>query len=114
MDALAEGRVRIDHLRALHLETLDALALPASCGYEVRALLRELESLLDGVSMVRELTPRTKDLLVSYGERMSSRILAAQLVEATAAGRHRQRRRQPRRGVEAGVRQPAADHRLAG
>lgn len=80
--ALAEGRVRIDHLRALHLETLDALALPASCGYEVRALLRELESLLDGVSMVRELTPRTKDLLVSYGERMSSRILAAQLVEA--------------------------------
>ena len=36
-------------LRALHLETLDALALPASCGYEVRALLRELESLLDGL-----------------------------------------------------------------
>ena len=80
--AFEEGRVRVDELRALHLETLDELALPASCGYEVRQLLRELEQLLDGVSMVKELSPRTKDLVVSYGERMSCRILAAQLVEA--------------------------------
>ena len=80
--ALESGRVRVDDLRALHLETLDALGLPASTGYEVRQLLRELETVLDGVSMVRELTARTKDLMVSFGERMSCRILAAHLGEA--------------------------------
>mmetsp|Transcript_7661 Transcript_7661/g.24110 ORF Transcript_7661/g.24110 Transcript_7661/m.24110 type:complete len:526 (-) Transcript_7661:81-1658(-) len=80
--ALVDGRVRVDEIRQLHLETLDALALPAKTGYAVRQLLRELESLLDGVSMVRELTPRTKDLLVSFGERLSCRILAAQLDQA--------------------------------
>ena len=69
-------------MRKLHLEVLDELELPANVGYEVRQLLRELESLLDGVSMVRELTPRTKDLLVSFGERMSCRIVAGQLKEA--------------------------------
>ncbi len=80
--ALVDGIVRVDEMRKLHLEVLDELELPANVGYEVRQLLRELESLLDGVSMVRELTPRTKDLLVSFGERMSCRIVAGQLKEA--------------------------------
>lgn len=80
--ALVDGIVRVDEMRKLHLEVLDELALPATVGYEVRQLLRELESLLDGVSMVRELTPRTKDLLVSFGERMSCRIVAGQLKQA--------------------------------
>ena len=80
--ALVDGVVRVDEMRKLHLEVLDELELPANVGYEVRQLLRELESLLDGVSMVRELTPRTKDLLVSFGERMSCRIVAGQLKEA--------------------------------
>ena len=51
--ALVDGIVRVDEMRKLHLEVLDELELPANVGYEVRQLLRELESLLDGVSMVR-------------------------------------------------------------
>ncbi|KAJ8598279.1 hypothetical protein CTAYLR_006005 [Chrysophaeum taylorii] len=74
-----EGRVDVSEIRSLHLESLAALELPISTGAEVRGLLRDLESLLDGVSMVRELTPRTKDLIVSFGERMSCRVLAATL-----------------------------------
>ena len=50
--ALVDGIVRVDEMRKLHLEVLDELELPANVGYEVRQLLRELESLLDGVSMV--------------------------------------------------------------
>ena len=36
-----------------------------------------LDDLLRGISAVGELTPRTTDLVVSFGERMSSQIVAA-------------------------------------
>lgn len=42
-------------------------------------LLDELEQLLKGVAMMKELTPRTRDYLVSFGECMSTRIFAAYL-----------------------------------
>jgi aspartokinase len=42
-------------------------------------LLEELEQLLKGVAMMKELTPRTRDYLVSFGECMSTRIFAAYL-----------------------------------
>lgn len=41
--------------------------------------LEELEQLLKGIAMMKELTPRTKDYLVSFGECMSTRIFAAYL-----------------------------------
>mmetsp|Transcript_3694 Transcript_3694/g.14464 ORF Transcript_3694/g.14464 Transcript_3694/m.14464 type:complete len:561 (+) Transcript_3694:46-1728(+) len=77
-----EGRVHVEEIRALHLDTLEALDLPSHTALEVRGLLRDLESLLDGVSMVRELTPRTRDLLASFGERLSCRVVAAHLEKA--------------------------------
>jgi len=42
-------------------------------------LLDELEQLLKGVAMMKELTLRTRDYLVSFGECMSTRIFAAYL-----------------------------------
>lgn len=39
--------------------------------------LAELEHVLFGISLIRELTPRTKDYVASFGERMSSKIVAA-------------------------------------
>ena len=50
---------------------------------EVGRLLDELEALLKGVSLTRELTPRTRDLVMSFGERISARVFAAAL---TAGG----------------------------
>ncbi|KAK7858420.1 aspartokinase 3 [Quercus suber] len=41
--------------------------------------LEELEQLLKGIAMMKELTLRTKDYLVSFGECMSTRIFAAYL-----------------------------------
>jgi aspartate kinase len=40
-------------------------------------LFRELEDLLRGVELVRELTPRVLDYVSSFGERMSVRVIAA-------------------------------------
>lgn len=39
---------------------------------KLRILFNEIEDLLQGVSMLRELTPRTRDLVLSYGERCST------------------------------------------
>jgi aspartokinase/homoserine dehydrogenase 1 len=39
---------------------------------KLKLFFNELEDLLQGVSSLRELTPRTKDLILSYGERCSA------------------------------------------
>lgn len=44
---------------------------------EIETLLEELAALIAGISLIRELTPKTKDYLVSFGERLSVRIVAA-------------------------------------
>lgn len=42
----------------------------------VRGIINELEDLLRGVSLIRELTLRTHDLITSFGERLSTTIIA--------------------------------------
>ncbi len=39
---------------------------------QLRILFNEIEDLLQGIFMLRELTPRTRDLVLSYGERCST------------------------------------------
>jgi len=73
--ALKEGKVEIAQVEKLHLATIKALKLPVQ--KEIDALMDELKRLLSGVSLIRELSPRTKDYLVSFGERLSVRIAAA-------------------------------------
>ncbi|GAA4449698.1 bifunctional aspartate kinase/homoserine dehydrogenase I [Nibrella saemangeumensis] len=41
----------------------------------IRGVINELEDLLRGVSLIRELTPRTLDLIMSFGERLSTAIV---------------------------------------
>ncbi|MDR1211529.1 MAG: aspartate kinase [Spirochaetaceae bacterium] len=76
-EALSGGNVSVKKIRDLHLKTIQDLGLKASVQDEIAPLFKELESLLEGVSLVRELTGRTKDCLVSFGERLSVRITAA-------------------------------------
>ena len=45
----------------------------------VEELLEELSNILRGVYLIRDLSPRTGDTIVSYGERLSSEIVAAVL-----------------------------------
>lgn len=49
------------------------------CELEFTGLLDDLEQLLKGIAIMKELTLRTRDHLVSFGERMSTRIFAAYL-----------------------------------
>lgn len=78
--ALGEGVVDLSVVQALHHDTARELQIEGTKSYaEVCELLAECEKLLEGVAMLGELSPRTLDKLVSFGERMSGRMVAAQL-----------------------------------
>ena len=64
-------------VKELHRETAERLGLPAAAREEVEALLTQLQQLLVGISIMQDLTPRARDSLVSFGERLSTRIFAA-------------------------------------
>ena len=66
-------------VRRLHEETMAALETDAATAEEVRRLLKKLEQVCVGVSLMQECTSRTRALLVSFGERMSTRIFASYL-----------------------------------
>jgi aspartate kinase len=76
-EALKKGVVHIGKIEDLHLNTLIELKLGDIALRGVRPLLEELRNLLVGISLIRELTDRTRDYLVSFGERLSVRIAAA-------------------------------------
>ncbi|MBS7260927.1 MAG: aspartate kinase [Treponema sp.] len=75
-DMAVKGTVDIKNVRDLHYETVDILNLDKQ---PVDELLGELNQLLTGISMLRELTKKTRDYLVSFGERLSVRIMAMYL-----------------------------------
>lgn len=63
-----------DHHRRV-LADLSPIPEPAvAC--ELDALLDELDRLVDGVSLLEELTPRSTDLFASFGERLSTTLLS--------------------------------------
>jgi aspartate kinase len=77
--ALKDGLVSIKKIEDLHHKTIKELNLKAPVQREVQALLEELRTLLTGISLTKELTGRTRDFLVSFGERLSVRIIGGYL-----------------------------------
>lgn len=79
------GKLDISPIRKIHLDMVKELKLDPA---PTEKLLNELEVLLQGISLVRELTPRTLDYVMSFGERLSIRTVAAYMtsqgVHATA------------------------------
>jgi len=75
--ALKKGIVQVEKIEEPHLKTIMEMELGDPAFRAVRSLLTELRSLLMGISLIRELTGKTRDYLVSFGERLSVRIAAA-------------------------------------
>ena len=75
-DMAVNGKVDIEKVKRLHLDTAKELQIDVPA---IQELLTELSTLLTGISMLHELTKRTRDYLVSFGERMSVRMMAAYL-----------------------------------
>jgi len=78
-------------LRHRHIDTSMALLDPERFGRLQQILHQEfdaLDDLLRGIAAVGELTPRTNDLVLSFGERLSSRIIAEAFEEQGLQGAH--------------------------
>ena len=78
-------------LRHRHIDTAAELLCSgrfAEIENTIRAEFDSLDDLLRGIAAVGELTPRTSDNVVSYGERMSSRMVAAAFAEHGLNGVH--------------------------
>ncbi|MBO8450939.1 MAG: aspartate kinase [Spirochaetes bacterium] len=71
-----KGTVSVDAVERLHRETARELGVAVA---DLDDLLTELRTLLTGISMLRELTPRSRDYLVSFGERLSVRMMSSYL-----------------------------------
>jgi aspartokinase/homoserine dehydrogenase 1 len=65
-----------------HLDTVKAL-IPVANQSQLLSLVKkscnEIEDICNGIYLLRELTPRSKDRVASYGEWISSQIIAAKL-----------------------------------
>ncbi|MCR4954734.1 MAG: aspartate kinase [Treponema sp.] len=75
-DKAVEGVVDVAGVAKLHEDTAAELGINIDT---IRALLDELKQLLTGISMLKEISKRSRDYLVSFGERMSVRMMAAYL-----------------------------------
>ncbi len=63
----------LDTIIRRHYETIGALGLDNDA---IENEVRQLRTIADGIRMIKELTPKTMDNVMSFGERMSSRIVA--------------------------------------
>ncbi|MGB8259159.1 MAG: lysine-sensitive aspartokinase 3 [Terracidiphilus sp.] len=72
-------------LRSRHRDTAAALVKEPKASAALQTLIDQkfdsLDEILRGLAVILELTPRIADLIVSYGERISSRIVAAAFSE---------------------------------
>ncbi|TVQ23446.1 MAG: lysine-sensitive aspartokinase 3 [Spirochaetaceae bacterium] len=69
---------RIDQIESSHRQAAEELALATTpVSAQLDALFDELRSLAQGVFLIRECSPRSRDALLSFGERLSTAIIAA-------------------------------------
>jgi len=80
----ADTQAEFAALAAQHQTILKELGLPEAT---IARELGELERLVSGIGLIRELTPRTMDQLASFGERLSVRIVAAHLTQSGTPAR---------------------------
>jgi aspartate kinase len=69
----------LEKITDIHLNAYTGLSLGKTLPEDINALLADLNALLTGISLIKELSARSKDFLVSFGERLSARIVSAAL-----------------------------------
>lgn len=81
----ARAHILISELRKVHTDATTGLQqseIRENCQYAVTKSIDHLARLLFGIVYTEELTPRAQDLALSFGERLSARILSAYLQDA--------------------------------
>ncbi len=88
-----EGAAAVEAVRALHRRHRDMAALVSAPQQQaellaaLEALFGELESIVHALSVIEEVSPRSLDTIVAFGELASSRLVAAALEDSGVASR---------------------------
>lgn len=72
--------LKLDRIQSSHLEAAAALCTGSEAGglsAAIGELLGELRSLVHGIGLIRECSPRSLDAVLSFGERLSTTVIAA-------------------------------------
>ncbi|MEP4531980.1 MAG: bifunctional aspartate kinase/homoserine dehydrogenase I [Cyclobacteriaceae bacterium] len=80
----AEYQESINNLKTLHLDLYTKLTGEKSAE-AIEAIIHELEEICRGVYLLKELTPRSSDYIVSTGERLSSLIVSSFIKKSVSA-----------------------------
>ncbi len=87
MAAIGTGyfQAELTEINTRHIDTIEKLFAPekqADIKEKTSALLEELERIIQGVSLIGELTPKTLDKIGGFGERLSSLIISEYITES--------------------------------
>ena len=87
---IALANDQIAALRTRHFTAAQLLGAAPDSGTlrELRELLETLRQAVYGVYLLRELTPRSRDLIVAFGERLSAPLMALSLSETGQRAHH--------------------------
>jgi aspartate kinase len=81
----ADGALELlEQVRKRHLSIADELLADSAlspCQAELEILFTELGSILGGIARLKECTLRTRDLILSFGEMLSTRLIASRSTE---------------------------------
>ena len=73
----------IRRLKAVHFRAIEETSLgpdaKTALAKEIEGMLTNLGTILTGVSILGEISPRSRDMIVSFGERMAAPIVAAEV-----------------------------------
>ncbi|KJE90882.1 aspartokinase [Capsaspora owczarzaki ATCC 30864] len=76
------NKVKSTHLVAIH-EALGESSMAQTMQEVVNEELDQLKSFLEAISVIHEISPRSHDVIISLGERLSAKLFAAVLKEKT-------------------------------
>lgn len=85
-------RSELEKLRERHLQVVEDTISNPKIRSEVRKTVEErinaLEKVLEGISILGEMTPRSKDLVISFGERISTPIIWGAIADLGLKTKH--------------------------
>jgi aspartate kinase len=74
-----QGNINLEYLKELHHSAARGLNIQTD---SIDPLFQELEHLLQGISLLKELSAKTHDYLVSFGERLAVRLISSYFNQA--------------------------------
>jgi aspartokinase/homoserine dehydrogenase 1 len=86
----------LTQLESTHFEVIQTLVAPKNQNDQLiqfKILFNELEQLLDSIKILREVSPRINDLILSFGERMSALILTQLINDSLAVAQYNDTRK---------------------